>query len=182
MRLARKSLCQQLNLLLCQFQLLRHDPRDIAARSRKAFDVSTHNRIKIEGNHYDRNRLVCGHDRLECDCWSDDDDQFRLRAHQFFRTDGISARIIFDPAKLDTEVLALAEAKLPHLREKGPVVCDRRRTGLGGAEVTDPIDLSDFLRACSERNRRHTAEQTYEFAPPHIRPRGSGQHYSNPQW
>ena len=41
----------------------------------------------------------------------------------------ISARIIFNRAKLDTEVLALKEAKLPHLRQKSLVRHDRRRTG-----------------------------------------------------
>src|SRR5262245_46176352 len=100
MRLARKSLCQQLNLLLCQFKLLRYDPRDIAAGPRKTFNVSTGNRVIIEGNHDDRTRLVRPHNRLQWDCGSADHDQFWLREHQFFRTDRISARIIYDPAKL----------------------------------------------------------------------------------
>src|SRR5262249_55470927 len=102
---------------------------------------------------------------------SDDNNQFWLRAHQFVGVDRHSTRIL-NSAKLNAEVAAFVETKLPYLREKGPVVCDRRRTGLGGSEVTDSIDLSDFLRAYNQRNRGHTAEQTYEFAPPHCRPRG----------
>ena len=174
MRLARKSLCQQLNLLLCQFQLLRYDPRDIAARSRKAFNVSTHNRIKIDGNHDDRDCLV----RPTTDCSA---------------TAGPATTINSGCERTNSS--ALMDFRADHLRpretryggsgpqgsqapafapEKLGKACDRRRTGLGGAEETDPIALPDFLRAYSERNRGHAAEQTYEVAPPHSGPRHSG--------
>jgi hypothetical protein len=83
-------------------------------------------------------------------------------------------QIIYNPAKLDTEVLALAETKLPHLRQKSFVRHDVRRTEEGGPEKTDPIDLSDFLRAYNQRNRGYTAEQTDEIAPSHCLPQGSG--------
>ena len=60
-----KRLGQELDLLLCQLQLLEDQSSDVPARPRQAFDVTQGQRIEIDGDHDNRSGAARTHDRLK---------------------------------------------------------------------------------------------------------------------
>src|SRR5262249_30440233 len=115
-----KSLGQEFDLLLRQFQCLEDHSGDVAARSRKARHITTCNRIKVNRNKYDRNEGTRADDGLQCDFWTKRNNQVWVWPHKLHCIDEWTARLV-QAAIVDDQVLLFGEAEVAQLSEERAV-------------------------------------------------------------
>ena len=164
---AGKGLGQQFHLLFGKLGLTQENTGRIAAGIGQALHIAPRNRIVIVGDEHDGNRPARPHKRLQRRLRAQGDKHIRVGAGHFSRLRGECGQILIRRSLIDDQILALAETGFLQFVQERPI--GRSHDGIAGAdEHADASRLARLLRARGERRqRRRTAEQRDEFAPPH---------------
>ena len=172
----RHGLLEQFQTLADELRGEQGQPRDIAARPRKAGDEPVRNRIGNTGDdNGDGSGRLLGGQGMGC-AWGEDD--INLERNQFGRESGEPLDLPLGTSVFEHEVAALDVPEVTqsltegHFRAVG--------SGHGGTQIADPPDPPRRLRLGSERHGEETAgDQRHERAARHLG-QASGVHVNPP--
>jgi hypothetical protein len=142
---------------------------DVAARLRKAFDVTARERVVIIRQHDDRHRGSRCSRRLQRNFRAVRDEHVRLRGDHLVGSGERLRHPLVRAAIFQDKILAFGDSELAQFGEEDLVTWPRNRIVEIRAQHADTGDPARLLRARRERPRAsRAAEQGDELAPSYV--------------